>query len=255
MGFRGRVGAGGRVFRAVVHSNVMVSDRRTAAPGSAHCAALPVGPIMRPRVVIHRQRACGDDAMAHGHDNFLELQRGLPEDEMRRPQPCGFDAFSREQYGGLLNFLRKRVASEEDARDAAQESLMRLMRYRDAGSDAAWKPLLYRIAVNVVGEQFRRSSVRQITHHVSLDDVELVSEQPSQEELVLRRQQEALLKEAILSLPARSRQVYLLSRMQGMTYAQIARHCAISVKTVEKHMTHALASLCERIGSEGGDAF
>ena len=190
--------------------------------------------------------------MAHSYEDFLEVPRAFPaSDDM---QTRGFAAFSRLQYGGLLSFLRRRTANEEDARDAAQESLMRLMRYRDTEPEAAWKPLLYRIAINVVGEQYRRGNARQCTHHVSIDDLELVSDEPTQEELVTHAQQEALLRQAVLSLPARWRQVYLLSRMQGMTYAQIAVHCGISVKTVEKHMTSALAALCDRVGAGAADA-
>lgn len=190
--------------------------------------------------------------MAHRHDDFLEVTREFSADGDMRTH--GFAAFSRLQYGGLLGFLRRRTANEEDARDAAQESLMRLMRYRDTEPEAAWKPLLYRIAINVVGEQYRRGNARQCTHHVPIDDLELVSDEPPQEELVAHAQQEALLRQALLSLPPRWRQVYLLSRMEGMTYAQIAVHCGISVKTVEKHMTNALAALCDRVGSGAADA-
>lgn len=217
--------------------------------------------------------------MAHGHDSLLEFQRGLPVDE-----PCEngcengcendqeendqesngqdhsdntqrFETFSREQYNGLVAFLRRRLATEDDARDAAQESLMRLIRYRDTTSEPEWKPLLYRIAINVVGEHYRRGSARGAGRHVPLEGVELAADEPAQEDLVAREQQRALLRDAILSLPERQKQIYLLSRMQGMTYAQIARHCEISVKTVEKHMTNALAALCERVGSRVGDAF
>lgn len=190
--------------------------------------------------------------MAHRHDNILEAPRNFSADDDMRTR--GFATFSRLQYGGLLSFLRRRVANEEDARDAAQESLMRLMRYRETEPEASWKPLLYRIAINVVGEQYRRGNVRQYTHHVPIDDLELVSDEPTQEELVAHAQQEALLRQAILSLPTRWRQVYLLSRMQGMTYAQIAVHCGISVKTVEKHMTNALAALCDKVGLGDADA-
>lgn len=193
--------------------------------------------------------------MAHGFDSFLEMPRDLPvTEEASHERMRSFEAFSREHYGGLLHFLRLRVANEEDAKDAAQESLMRLMRYRETAPDASWKPLLYRIAINVANEQFRRGSVRRVSRHVSLDDVELASAEPSQEELIEREQQQAWLRDAVMSLPTRCRQVYLLSRMQGMTYAQIASHCDISVKTVEKHMTKALAALCSKVGSGNADA-
>lgn len=191
--------------------------------------------------------------MAHGQDNLLQApsRPSLSEADcdVRR-----FDRFSHEQYPALLSFLRLRLYNEEDARDATQESLMRLMRYRGKVPASDWRPLLYRIAVNVANEWFRRAHARRADRSVSLDDVELVSEEPTQEDLVERQQQEALLEAAILALPARCRQIYLLSRMQGMTYTQIAAHCDISVKTVEKHMSQALAIVCERVGKGVGGA-
>lgn len=165
-----------------------------------------------------------------------------------------FDVFFREQHHALLQFLRRRTATEEDAKDAAQESLIRLLRYRESQPASAWKPLLYRIAVNVAGEQFRRARARHAAEHVPLADMDFPSDAPAQEELIAQEQQEAWLRAAILALPPKWRQVYLLSRMQGMTYSQIARYCGISVKTVEKYMSRALATLCERAGVGLGDA-
>lgn len=192
--------------------------------------------------------------MTHGHNSALEMSRDLPDDEACPQQTQGFETFSREQYTGLLQYLRRRLPNEEDAKDATQESLIRLLHYRETQPASSWKPLLYRIAINVVGEQFRRAGARRANQHMPLEDVEIPSEEPTQEDLVEQQQREALLRDAILSLPPRPRQVYLLSRMDGLSYKQIARHCDISVKTVEKHMTQALAMLAERAGSGAPDA-
>lgn len=192
--------------------------------------------------------------MTHGHHSALELPRDLPDDEACPQQTQGFETFSRDQYGGLLQYLRRRVPNEEDAKDAAQESLIRLLRYRETEPASSWKPLLYRIAINVVGEQFRRAGARRANQHMPLEDVEIPSEEPTQEDLVEQQQREDLLRDAILSLPPRPKQIYLLSRMDGLSYKQIARHCDISVKTVEKHMTQALAMLAERAGFGAHDA-
>src|SRR3546814_14167621 len=108
------------------------------------------------------------------------------------------------------------MANEEDARDIAQESLTRLLRYRETEPASSWKPLLYRIATNVMGEQFRRASARQATRHVPLEGMEIASGAPAPEDLIEQQQHEAILRDAILALPTRCRQVYLPRRMEGL---------------------------------------
>src|SRR3546814_20618709 len=135
------------------------------------------------------------------------------------------------------------MANEEDARDIAQESLTRLLRYRETEPASSWKPLLYRIATNVMGEQFRRASARQATRHVPLEGMEIASGAPAPENLSEQQQHEAILRDAILALPTRCRQVYLLSRTEGVSYQPIATPCGITVKTVDTHITPDLTSL------------
>ncbi len=53
---------------------------------------------------------------------------------------------------------------------------------------------------------------------------------------------------AIQSLPEKCRMVFELNRMEGLKYSQIAEKMAISVKTVEAHMSKALSILRERLG-------
>ena len=61
----------------------------------------------------------------------------------------------------------------------------------------------------------------------------------SQEELNVAVQR------AVQSLPDRCREVFELSRVHGLKYAEIARQLGISVKTVEAQMGKALAYVCE----------
>ena len=50
----------------------------------------------------------------------------------------------------------------------------------------------------------------------------------------------------VAKLPRNLRDVYVLSRFGGMTYAEIAVHQGIGVKAVEKRMTQALKLLMAR---------
>ncbi|MFT3789893.1 MAG: sigma-70 family RNA polymerase sigma factor [Rudaea sp.] len=160
-----------------------------------------------------------------------------------------YDVFFREQYDALVCFLRQRSRTNEDAEDAAQESLTRLTRYRDSQPSSKWKSTLYRIAINVVSDQSRKARTHCMQQHVPLDGLEIESDQPTVEEAVAAAQQRMLLREAILALPPKCRQVYLLARLRGMTSNQVAVHCGISVRMVEKHLANALTHIHRRFGS------
>jgi RNA polymerase sigma-70 factor (ECF subfamily) len=164
--------------------------------------------------------------------------------------PTDFDGFVREQREALVRFLLRRTRSPDDAEDLAQESLTRLMRYRGHAPET-WMALLYRIAVNALHDRSRRALTRFDSQHVSLDEeaIELHSAEPSHEQRTASEQDLVALQRALLRLPERCRQVYLLNRIEGMTYTEIADHCGISVKAVEKHISRALRLLRERLGA------
>jgi RNA polymerase sigma-70 factor, ECF subfamily len=56
-----------------------------------------------------------------------------------------------------------------------------------------------------------------------------------------------LLESAILSLPGKCREVFILSKQDGLTYEEIAETLNLSVKTVEKHISTGLQKLREKL--------
>ena len=160
----------------------------------------------------------------------------------------GFERFVRDQYRGLVQFLRRRTASDQDAEDAAQESLAKLLRYRESEPRDAWKPLLYRIATNVANDQHRTSTSHCSDDHLVLDGQVVVDPVHSPEERASREQEVALLSQAILALPPKCQRVYLLKRVHEMSHAQIAERCGISTKMVEKHLATAMVQLRKILG-------
>jgi RNA polymerase sigma-70 factor (ECF subfamily) len=166
-----------------------------------------------------------------------------------------FDAFVREQRRPLLQFLRTRMASEQDAEDVLQESLSRLLRYRDSESPEGWRQLLYRIAINATHDLYRAATSRHGSDHVPMDGMELATGEPTPEQHAAYEQQVARLTQAILALPPKCQRVYLLKRVHGLSRAQIAERCGISVKMVEKHIATALAQLKRKVGDSFTDTF
>jgi len=154
----------------------------------------------------------------------------------------------RRHHDSLIKFLRRRLSIADDADDVAQETYIRMMKYEGSREIKSPSAMLFRIAVNVANDHGRAAQSRRASNHCDIDDVTLVSEQPSQERAVLAGQNLDLLLDVIEGLPPKCKQVFLLSRAHGMTYAEIARYCGISVKMVEKQISRAVAACLKKVG-------
>src|SRR3546814_13544191 len=138
--------------------------------------------------------------------------------------------------------------TQEDTRDSAQESLTRLLRYRDTEPSSAWRPLLYRIARNLLNEQWRRARSHREQYNVPVDSVELPDPAPPPDLAIQQAQQQAWLRQAMLSLPPRCPQGFVLVRIDGLRQGEVARRCGIYWKTVAKHPAVEFTALAEQEG-------
>ncbi len=178
-------------------------------------------------------------------DRALEFSPGNARIGATATECRAFERFLRDHYDMLLRFLRGRTASEHDAEDAVQESFVRLLRYRDAQAPEAWKPLMFRIAVNVAHDQSRQRLSRQRHDHMSVDSElleTLAVDIRSPERKLTAERELALVLQTIQRLPEKCRNIFLLSRFRGMSNREIAVRCGISVRMVEKQVTKALAA-------------
>ena len=143
------------------------------------------------------------------------------------------------RHRDLVLFLRSRLPNEEDAKDLAQETYLRLLRLN--GDHLIRKPeaYLFRIASNLVHEFWlNASSGRPVSTH---DPDELPSGMQSTEELADHEQAIDDLKRALAVLPEVQRYVVLMHRRDGKTYEEIAEDLQISRDMVKKHLGKALA--------------
>jgi RNA polymerase sigma-70 factor (ECF subfamily) len=154
-------------------------------------------------------------------------------------------------HKSLLRFLRQRLRVKEDAADVAQETYIRMMQYEGARDIQSPPSMLFRIAINVTNDLRRSEQSRRVAGQCSIDGLELLSDCPGPDRQLAAGQELELLYRVIEDLPPKCRHVFLLSRVQRMTYPEIARHCGISVKMVEKHISRALAVCMKRVGGSG----
>lgn len=176
-----------------------------------------------------------------------------------------------ERYQRLvLNLCYRFTGDSEASKDIAQEIFLKMYgsasRYRPYAPLASW---IYRVAVNHCLNHVRdRGRASRLTESLesggsggSRDPARSVHAAPpaSPEEEVSRKEEAALVREAILRLPPRQRMTVILQRYHGMRYVEIARAMGCSVGAVESLLVRAtdtlrqwLSDLCTT--DEGGSS-
>lgn len=137
----------------------------------------------------------------------------------------------------LARRLRAQGARREVADDVVQETYVRIARYDSEIIVAQPKALLLQIARNILRDQMRLAERRtRPSFQLGLMAQQSNSGDAEQFEGVL-------LQQIVRALPPSCRDVFVLTRFGGMSYAEIAALKKLSVKTVERRMSQALA-LC-----------
>lgn len=165
----------------------------------------------------------------------------LPPDD-RVASAAAIDALYRAHRPGLLR-LARRLASPDRAQDAVQRLFLRIAgrNPRDLEQIRAPDAYLQQATVNLLRDDARAANRRSGHLHVCDTTVDLRA--ADQIAALEARDMLNRLEAALLRLPVRTREIFLAHRLDGYSYADIAARTGLSIKTVEKHMTRAIAHL------------
>ncbi|MBB4727924.1 RNA polymerase sigma factor [Xanthomonas arboricola] len=147
-------------------------------------------------------------------------------------------------HADLLAYMRRRLRDPDTANDLTQETLLRLLAYRHAPDIGDYALLMYRIAHNVLLEHWRTRHRRHANAHVALDLIAPLAADGAHVDQIADtcRILQHLHTHTLPALPPRCRQAFILNRIVGLTYPQVAAAMGISIKMVEKHISRALAA-------------
>ena len=152
---------------------------------------------------------------------------------IKQSDAAAFEAFYFRYYRSLYGFVWRLSQSGETAKECVQEAFIRLWENRERlDCNLSIKSYLYRIAKNVFLSHVRREKIhrRYISKHehqrpLSVDD-----------NLDIQNRVQRTLQK----LPDKVRMVFVLNRLEGFKYSEIAEMAGISIKTVESRMSKAL---------------
>src|SRR5687768_3175771 len=156
-----------------------------------------------------------------------------------------FDEVFRLWYPTLVRVAAALVHDHDAAEEVAQDVMHELWRRREA-LDAAvsLRAYLLRSIRNRSLNHLRHLRVRRESESEveALYDAPLRADQP-----IIARELADAVQVAFDDLPPRCREIFELSRIQGLKYAEIAEALGISQKTVEAQMGKALRVMRERL--------
>jgi RNA polymerase sigma factor (sigma-70 family) len=150
----------------------------------------------------------------------------------------------------LEHYFSRRIRDRAETGDMIQEVFLRLVKRGSLDTVDKLGGYVFETASNVLTDRLRKRRSRREDSHEEFDgqihgDVDF-----SPERVLIGRETLARATAVLLELPERTRVIFVLRRLEGMRYRDIAVRLGISVSAVEKHMERAMAHLVQRLGDE-----
>lgn len=153
-------------------------------------------------------------------------------------------------YPRLYNFAHSFLKLDEGIDDILQEVFVKIWQKRKSiTSSASFNSLIFTITKNLLLNELRN---RLTSENMKKQVAELAmasaynAQNPTEYEDLKTK-----VDEIIETLPERSKEVFLLSRKEGLSHKEIAEKLNISTKTIEYHISQATKTLREKLRAYG----
>lgn len=145
-----------------------------------------------------------------------------------------------EHHGWLQSWLRRRLGCSDQAADLAQDAFLRVIAKRESLYLSEARALLTTIARGLVVDHYRRAALERAYLEALAALPEAEAPSPEVQYLLIETLIE--LDRLLDALPPKVRRAFLMSQVDGLGYAQIARELGVSLSSVQQYMTRAYRS-------------
>ena len=165
------------------------------------------------------------------------------------------DHFFRQHHVALIKFFSARLHSVHEAKDVAQEAYEWLLRHQEDPRVVTWvgpiNPLVYRVAWHIAGNRMAKRQRHMRLGVRIADTADTIAVAP--EKLCAAQEDLGIIEESLKELPPKCRLVFILARLEGLSFEEIAQRMGISVRSVYRYVERALEHCLHRL-DEGDHA-
>ena len=178
------------------------------------------------------------------------MQRNFSPDEkemlllLKQGHEAGFEKIYKLYSTRLFGNIFKMVKSDAIAQEILQEVFIKVWNNRTViDPERSFRSYIFRIAENSVYDYFRNASrVKKMRTHILAVAIE---QYDHIDELLLRKENNAILDKAISSLSPQRQLVFRLCKLEGQSYVEVGRELGISVSTISDHIVKANKTIRE----------
>jgi len=158
-----------------------------------------------------------------------------------------------ENEAAIKRFLKRYCSVSQTVEDYAQETFLKGFAAETRTTIAEPKAFLFKIAKNVALAESRKNSRSANGHLQEVEDVSQIldEEQSTQDEWLDGRKKLIQFSKAVAHLTPQCRRAFLMRRIDGLQYKQIANRMGISVSAVEKHVANGLLKCNRHLRAKG----
>ena len=145
----------------------------------------------------------------------------------------------REHNEALIRFLALRLRSQQEAREVAQEAYVRLLKLDQPGAVSFLRAFLFKTAANLAVDRIRHEqTARQATRDIRF--LEEFASHPTPEQFARDAEQLKLVQKLIEELPPKCRRAFLLHKVHGLEFAEIAAQMGLGERMVRTYVVRAV---------------
>ena len=149
-----------------------------------------------------------------------------------------------KNYEYIRNYLYYLSGDIDLAEDLTQDVFLILWEKRIETKDQTIRPFLFKVAKNAFLKSIRKKKYDLKFKSGIFEN----TENESPEFIMELKEFDKKVQEVIAGMPEKCRTVYLMSRIDDLTYSQIAENLNVGTKAIEKQISKALAILRTKLG-------